>query len=436
MNCLSPVCLLLHAVWFYLILAKMKKHFLTLIIALMPLSVMAWHQIKTPRVKSLQVILNDDFEALPVLKLHSNDVLTIGFDELSHNYHRFICHVEPCNPDWTPLEGLFESDWLSGLNDQPIEDYENSINTTVMYTHYEFQFPNATTNVRISGNYRLHIIDEDMPDEDAAVVELRFVEPLTNVGLGVTTNTDIDLNDSHQQVEMTVRLNGLRVLRPDEEIQTMVMQNGREDNMKVNIAPTYITPQALKWEHNRRLIFDAGNEYHKFEVLDPHHITMGLADVMWDEETRSWHAVPYPCTASKSYEYDEDANGAFLLRNSDNYEASRTSEYVYVHYHLKPLRIYDDAIVRLNGRWATENCGNYTMTYQEETQTYQACILQKLGYYNYQIVLCDMDGTVHALPEEGSYFQTENKYEAFVYYKSTGARAWRLVGYQEVTFRP
>jgi hypothetical protein len=131
-----------------------------------------------------------------------------------------------------------------------------------------------------------------------------------------------------------------------------------------------------------------------------------------------------------------DANGAFLLRNSDNYEVERTSEYVYVHYNLQPLRIYDDAQVRLIGRWAMEDPENYVMTYNEETQTYQACVLQKLGYYNYQIVLCDFDGTPHTMPEEGSYFQTENRYEALIYYKGTGARAWRLVGYQEVTFKP
>ena len=71
----------------------------------------AWHSIKTENIKSLQVITNDDFEALPVLQLQGQDVLSISFDELSHNYHRYVYHVEPCNPDWTPVEGLFESDW-------------------------------------------------------------------------------------------------------------------------------------------------------------------------------------------------------------------------------------------------------------------------------------------------------------------------------------
>lgn len=408
----------------------MKKVILSILL-IIPLAANAWHSVKMPNIKSLQVILNDDFEALPVLQLKGHDVMHISFDELSHNYKRFTYHVEPCNPDWTPTEGLFDADWLEGINDQPIDEYDNSINTSVLYTNYAFDFPNEQTNVRISGNYRLHIVDDET-QEDAAVVEFRVLEPITNVGLGVTTNTDIDLNGRYQQVNMTVKLNGLKVTRIDEELQTFVMQNGREDNMKVNIKPNYITPQAFQWEHNRRLIFDAGNEYHKFEVLDPRHLSMGLADVMWDKETNTWHAVPYPCEQRRSYLYDEDTDGAFLLRNSDNYDAERTSEYIYMHYFLKPLREYSDAHIVLNGRWTTEPLDNYIMQYDEAEQVYKLTVMQKLGYYNYQLLLMDYDGTTHTLPEEGSFFETENKYQALVYYKATSERAWRLVGFQEI----
>lgn len=412
----------------------MKKKTILALLFLTPLSLGAWHSIKMPNIKSLQVIMNEDFEALPVLQLKGQDILDISFDELSHNYHRYIYRVEPCNPDWTPVEGLFESDWLEGLNDQPIEQYENSINTTVLYTHYAFQFPNEHTNLRISGNYRLHIIDEET-EENAIIVELRVVEPVTMVGLGVTTNTDLDLNDRYQQVNMTVKLNGLRVTRPNEEIQTYVMQNGREDNMKINVRPNYITNQSLQWEHNKQLIFDAGNEYHKFEVLDPRHITMGLASVYWDEDSKSWHALPTPCEPQRSYLYDEDANGAFLLRNSDNYDAERTSEYVNIHYRLQPCRQYTDANIIVDGRWTIEPEENYIMTYNEEEKSYNLTTLQKLGYYNYQLLLKDIDGTTHTLPENGCFFQTENTYQALIYYRGTEERAWRLVGYQSVTHR-
>ena len=59
-----------------------------------------------------------------------------------------------------------------------------------------------------------------------------------------------------------------------------------------------------------------------------------------------------------------------------------------------------------------------------------------MGYYNYMLLLADADGTTHPLPEEGSFFQTENCYQAFVYYRGTGARAWRLLGFQEIKYRP
>lgn len=411
----------------------MKKVILSILL-IIPLAANAWHSVKMPNIKSLEVILNDDFEALPVLQLKGHDVMHISFDELSHNYKRFTYHLEPCNPDWTPTEGLFDADWLEGINDQPIDQYDNSINTSVLYTHYAFDFPNEHTNVRISGNFRLHIVDDET-QEDAAIVEFRILEPIVNVGLGATTNTDLDLNDRYQQVNMTVKLNGLKVTRLDEQLQTFVMQNGREDNMKVNVKPNYITPQAFQWEHNRRLIFDAGNEYHKFEVLDPRHISMGLADVLWDKETNTWHAVVYPCEERRSYLYDEDTDGAFLLRNSDNYDAERTSEYVYMHYILKPLREYQDAHIVVNGKWTTEPLDNYIMQYDEAEQVYKLTVMQKLGYYNYQLLLMDYDGTTHTLPEEGSFFETENKYQAFVYYKDTAERAWRLVGFQEIVFK-
>lgn len=411
----------------------MKRHLFLLTMLTAPLTMLGWHSVKVPNIKGLEVIANDDFEALPILRLNSDDRLYIGFDELSHNYQRFTYRLEPCNPDWTPTEGLFESDWLVGFNDLPIENYDNSLNTTTLYTHYSLTFPNRECQLKMSGNYRLYIFNED--GEEAIAVELRVVEPLMNVGLSASTNTELGLNTRYQQVSMTVNYNSLRVTRPDEQIQTFVMQNGREDNMKVNVRPNQITPAGLKWEYNRALIFDAGNEYHKFEVLDPRRQSMGIAGVRWDEDTKTWHALPVPCEPRRNYLYDEDANGAFLLRNSDNYDAERTSEYVYIHYRLQPARHYADARVILSGRWTTESPEQYVMTYDEESHSYNATVMQKLGYYNYQMLLVDMDGTTHPLPEEGSFFETENAYQGLVYYKGTGERSWRLVGFQEIVLR-
>ncbi len=391
----------------------------------------AKHQVLSPNIKSLQVVVNDNWLMMPIMQLGSNDVVRIAFDELSHEYHRYIAHIEHCEADWSPSTDIFESDWLDGFNDIPLDDYEKSLNTTVLYTHYKIQFPNDQCRLKMSGNYRLHILDEDNNNEEVLVAEFRMVERAMDVGLSITTNTDIGLNSRYQQVAMSVNYNGLPVTFPEEQLQFFVMQNNREDNMKENVSPNYVTPNGLRWEHKRELIFEAGNEYHKFEVLDPTHITMGLSRVWWDEDERHYHAMPHICEPQRNYLYDEDADGAFYIRNSNNYENDRLSDYVYIHYKLMPAKEYDSQII-IEGDWTTEALENYAMEYQEEDHSYNAVVLQKMGYYNYQLLMLDTDGTTHRVPEEGSFFETENRYQALVYYKGNSDRTWRLVGFQEV----
>ena len=395
----------------------------------------AKHQILSPAIKSLQVVVNDQWTSMPVVTLGDDDVLNIAFDELSHDVHRYVAHLEHCEADWSPSDDIFESDWLEGFNDQPIDDYEKSLNTTVLYTHYRLQFPNEQCRLKLSGNYRLHILDDDNDGEEVLTAEFRVVEPKMDIRLGATVNTDLGLNKRYQQVNMLLNYNTLPVTFPEEQLQVMVLQNGREDNMKLNVRPNYITTKGLRWEHNQQLIFDAGNEYHKFEVLDPTHITMGLEHVEWNEADGHYHAYPYTCEPRRNYLYDEDADGAFYIRNSDNVENDRLSDYVYVHYKLMPARHYEHTRVVIDGDWTTEAADTYTMSYDESDRSYNAVVLQKMGYYNYRLQMVDLDGISHSLPEEGSFYQTENRYQAFVYYKGNSDRTWRLVGSHEIKFR-
>lgn len=392
-------------------------------------------RIYADNVKTLQVVVNQDWLSPPVMRLHSGDVLHVSFDELSHDFHRYRYRLEHCEADWTASEDIFESDWLEGFNDNPIDDYENSLNTTVMYSHYWLCLPNDRCRLRLSGNYRLHVYDEDNADEgDVLCAEFMVSEERANLSLSATTNTDVDVNVSHQQIGMSLEYNGLQVSNPDAQLYTVVMQNGREDNWKQNPRPNYVTNRGLRWEHNRQLIFEAGNEYHKFEVLDVSHPTMGIDQISWDGS--HFHAYPFTNEPRRNYIYDEDADGAFYIRNSDNVENDRLCDYVYVHYKLCPARRYDLAHVVVDGQWATEDSGNYRMDYDERDHSYNAAILQKQGYYSYQYLLVDADGqATHVVPEEGSFSQTENRYQAFVYYKGTGERTWRLVAYRQVVLK-
>ena len=118
-------------------------------------------RVLSPNVQSLQVVVGQDFLSPPVMRLGSDDVLHVSFDELSHQYHRYVYHVELCNADWQPNSSAFDNDYLQGFNDNPIEDYQNSEGTNQLYTHYRLQLPNERCRLKMGGNYRLTVFDDD-----------------------------------------------------------------------------------------------------------------------------------------------------------------------------------------------------------------------------------------------------------------------------------
>lgn len=416
----------------------MKKTLLILLSLILVKNVSAQrNEIYDRGIASLQVVAGQQWLSLPIIKLGShgpNERINISFDDLTHTYHRYVYRIEHCEADWTVSDQLFSSDYIEGFQDgNTIDDIVESINTNTLYTHYSLQIPNEQCSLKMSGNYKLTVYDENDGNRPMFTACFMVIEPAMGVALDVTTNTDIDINKAHQQVSMQVNYGGINVTDPMSQIKTVIMQNRRWDNAKVNPRPQYIMPDGLKWEHNRDLIFQAGNEYHKYEILDVDHPSMGIDRIVWDGN--DYQVYPYVCTPRPNYLYDEDANGAFYIRNSDNIENDISSEYVYVHYTLKtPQRFAGDIYV--NGAWTNDQfTPEYLMTYDEINKCYTATIRQKQGYYSYQYVLVDDNGVSQAVPSEGSFYQTENKYQVLVYYRGRGERTDRLVGYQEVQFK-
>uniref|UniRef100_UPI0027E3456D type IX secretion system plug protein n=1 Tax=Prevotella sp. TaxID=59823 RepID=UPI0027E3456D len=311
-----------------------------------------------------------------------------------------------------------------------IDNAEESINTNTLYTHYSFSIPNERCRPKISGNYRLTVYDENEGDTIFTACFM-VVDPLINVSMQVTSNTDIDTNKSHQQVAMTVGYPSLRITNPSEEIKTVVLQNGDWNDARRNVPSQYQMVDGMKWQHNKALIFNGGNEYRKFEILSVSNPTLGIEDTWWDGSqyrARVWTDLPRP-----SYTYDEDANGAFYIRNSDNIENDRASEYVVVEFRLQAPRQRGD--VYINGAWTNNQyIPQYLMTYNEIDKMYEAKVRLKQGYYSYRYVVVDNDKP-QPVTSEGNFFQTENTYQALVYYRAIGQRTDLLSGYCEVEFK-
>lgn len=390
------------------------------------------HEIMSGNIASLQVVAGDDWLSPPITRLHGGEPINVSFDDLTHEYRRYAYRLEHCEADWNISTELFASDFCEGFNeDIIIDDVTESINTNTLYTHYRLRIPNENCKIKMSGNYKLTVYDEST-GEDVLYACFMVMEQKANVKLGVTSNTDIDTNKSHQQVSMDLNFSGIKVNRFDDEIKTVVMQNGRWDNAVINAKPQYVTADMASWNHNKDLIFNAGNEYRKFETLDVTHATMGIESMEWDGN--DYHANVWTDEPRLNYVYDEDANGSFYIRNSDNTENDITTEYVIVNFKLKTNRQDNDIFI--NANWTNDRfTDKYKMIYDPVAGLYTASIKLKQGYYSYQYLGLDNEGKAYPLSSEGNFFQTENKYQALVYYKGTGQRTYRLVGYQQINVK-
>lgn len=385
-------------------------------------------------IHTVRVIANDDYASLPVIALGSDEYVEISFDRLSHQYHRYRYEVVLCNADWS-ASGMNEIDYLDGFNNNPVEDYETSRNTMVEYTHYKFVLPNDQVKMKLSGNYAVTVVDEDS-NQPVFKTGFRIVENRVTVTARVSSNTDIDRNRTNQQVSFTINHGGYTLRNPQNELKVQVLQNRRTDNMATGIFPSYIGPSELRYEHNRNLIFPAGNEYRRFEIIYTRHNSLGV-DRVW-YEAPYYRAMLYPDRLrTANYIYDQDQNGRFLIRNAETDYPDTEADYVQVHFSIPWPNPLANGHIYLLGDFTHNNFGAETeMRYNPDTESYESVQLLKQGAYNYLYVYVP-EGSRQGQTAlvEGNYFQTENEYAIFVYHRPFGERYDKIIGHTLMLFK-
>lgn len=413
----------------------MANRRLILILLFIPLFLLAQrNELLNSSLKTLIVNRNGEWNSLPVLNLKSRDFLQISFDDLRNEYHRYRYRIEPMTWQWNINENLLPSEFLyTGIDDEAIEDYEESRGTTVYYTHYSFKFPKENTIFKLSGNYRIVIYDDDT-EENVAIIPFSILEDQTLIDTKVTTNTDIDFNSVHQQLTFAVQTKpGLTVHNMDDEIHTCVLQNLSPYTKVTDPKPDFLISSKLEWRHSKMLIFGGTNEFHKFELTTLRFGGLGIDNVRW--HSPYYHATLLTDIPPKNYIYDEDNNGAFWVKTTDNTLPEIESDYIFTHFILNTGKKLNGDVY-IDGMFTNHSLSpEFKMTYNSSTSSYEATILIKQGYYNYQYIL-DNKGVVTFNETQGDFYQAENRYTIFVYYSQKGSRYDRLIGLKDFKYFP
>ena len=392
-------------------------------------------------VKTLQVITDGDFRKLPVIDNTENSSLEISFDILSDEELFLQYQVIHCDAQWEQ-DDLSELDFVDGFQPTRVTNVSPSFNTFVNYWHYSVAFPNEDVRLLVSGNYAVIFHLESDPDEQVAIACFSVTEQMAFVSGEVSGNTDIDFRQEHQQLTLqcTWSQSKLPFLSPSTDLRLVVTQNHRPDTRRDILLPSRMEASKAWYEHNRDLIFEAGNTFRRFEFIDRHYATFGVERLRYQEPYYHAELVTQQARSGSFYRYDQDQHGRYLVHALNNVDDEATEcEYFWAEFSLAgAMPPKGRGNIYLTGDFTYgELTDEWRMDYDPELQCFVGRALLKQGHYNYQF-LCghewmpDFTGETnpHATLSvcEGNYYEARNQYDIYVYYRAPGARYDRLLG--------
>lgn len=416
----------------------MKRHlFILLLCGFVSMAVTGQNRVDTrpiifdANVRSLKLHLANNMYIPPILMLNGDDRLVVNFDYLGYDVHYLRYSVTHCNADWQPSQ-LVESEYVSGFNYADIDDYQLSEATYVHYYNYQFVLPNDDMELLVSGNYLLTVYEQDDPDELLFQTRFSVCEGKVNVLPQVTSRTDVEYNNRFQQVSFDVRYKPNQIKDPYSELTCIVYQNSRQDNAVTVKRPLMAGVDHVTYDHNRDLIFPAGNEFRRFETVAAHNINMGVQSIRYYKPM--YHAtltVDEPRNEIQ-YLYDKTQFGRFTIRNAEAYnEDIMQADYMITHFTLDMGGKMNGGNVWLYGEFMEgQPASQAMMNYDASSGCYVADVLLKQGAYNY-LYLWVPDGTSVGQTSriEGDHYETVNEYLVMVYDRPVGERYDRLIGY-------
>ena len=368
----------------------------------------------------------------PVISLDEQVTLQLEFDDLTASYRSFRARLIHCNADWQ-RSVLNDIEFTYEYNDNPITEYQTSINTKIPYFHYRFTLP----RVKLPGNYLLVVYDER--NRTNIIFTRRFCTYQNRLGVSaaVRFSSAPDRQFADQQIDLAISYKGYQVISPQDDFKVVIRQNYRDDREIRGLRPTNV--QAFDQVLEYRLIdlsntMPGGNEYRFFDTRT----VLSRANYIDRIERLADRNIVYVQVdqprSRGTYIQSDDFNGLFVIDQRETSNGATGADYIETVFTLKIAEV-PGVDVFINGAfnfWQRNDRNR--MAFDPLLGAYRGTMLLKQGVYNYDYVV-QTTSTPPKVDEnyiEGSYSGTENDYEIFVYHRPPAARADQLVAYQKV----
>lgn len=383
-------------------------------------------------IRSVQFVREGWDFSQPVLELGADQRLLLKFDELAEGVTNFVYTITHCDSEWYPSR-LVQSEYMEGFIENPVTDYAASVNTTSKYTNYLLTLPNENVRFLVSGNYLLSVFDE--ANRTAPVLTRRFyiVEPSTEISGEVKKSTFEGYKGRDQEIDFTVDYSRFSIQDPRTEVKVVVMQNSRDDNCLTNLKPLFVRNNLLCYDLSRENVFVGGNEFRNFDTKNIRMNGLGIANIEFINP--DYHiTLRTDQIRGGDYRNESDLNGRYLIKNDRVTDSDLEADYIFVHFSLEMKEPLLGGEVYIFGGLSDWQCQPANkMKWNFESKLYEAALLVKQGFYDYQYVYVENGSKkIDSTLLEGSYVETENDFQIFIYYRSFSSRYDKLIGYRTI----
>lgn len=380
------------------------------------------------KIKSVQLFNPQTNDETPIIKF--GEQLILSFDDLSNGSTVYKYTIKHYDRNWQD-DGLFFTEFAKGNLNGLIQDFQYSFNTRQRYTHYTLNFPNDKIQPKISGNFELIVYQETA---SKPLFKKRFcvVEEGSSIGINLSRFDDVKRPNVNQRIEVAAVSNQANLSSNINTISLNVIQNNNFNMGVFNVKSNSVMGNKLLFQQ-LDLVFPGNNEFYYFDNKVINQAFDMVAAVENTEEGNQTYLHPvwaYPL----NYQYQPDVNGAFYFRRNDlgiERNADTEGDYSWVYFALDSEKM--DKELYVLGVFNDYNPSDENkMQYDEKSKKYIAKIYLKQGFYNYFIATKDGSGALNFGEINGSFWQTENLYQAFLYYTGFGKNYDGLIGYGEL----
>jgi len=394
-------------------------------------------QIYVPGIKTVKFFKLNNQASLPVIRLNSADQLELHFDDLSGEPRTYYYTFELCNADWQSSD-LSSFDYIKGYQQQSISNYAVSSYSLKKFVHYSMLFPEKDCMPSKSGNYLLKVFLDADPDKIVFTKRFFVVQNEVAVTAQVRQTFDTQRAGYYQKVQLSINTLQLNMYSVQQQLKIAVIQNYKWINTLTDVQPTFINNKILDYNNEDDFVFAGGRE-NRWVDLRSFSFKSDRIAVM-DKTTIPVQVFMKPDGPRYGVGYYsmKDLNGWYLVSSTEVTDPWLQGDYANVHFvYITPdhhpfenRELY--LLGELTGNGLTKDA---RMSWNDRDNVYEKDLVLKQGYYSYcygTLDLTSKESVIDYSLTEGNFWETENDYTVFVYYRSISGRYDELVAVKNI----